>query len=177
MEEDISWDVYQRFCVATPAWLKIWATKYSANLLPTRANIVLRGHGDSHCCPCCGAHNETSDHLLQCQDIEMSKTFHDVIDTVSDFLYDSTSADIRNSLINIIKHFHQNDDFEHTIPEMKELEERQIKLGSRASLNGIWHTGWIEAQRQYLRRISSRAKPTVWLKSLSLQIQRMIHQL
>ena len=60
---------------------------------------------------------------------------------------------------------------------MREIEDKQIKLGSRASLNGVWHTGWIEAQRQYLRRTSSKASPIVWLTSVSLQIQRMIHQL
>ena len=107
----------------------------------------------------------------------MSKTFYDALDAVRDFLYVSTSADIRNSIINVITHFHQNEPFEYTTPEMREIEERQIKLGSRASLNEVWHTGWIEAQRQYLRRTSSKASPIVWLTSISLQIQRMIHQL
>ena len=177
MEEDISWDVYQRFRQSTPAWLKIWATKYSANLLPTRANLVLRGHSDSHSCPCCGAPNETADHLLQCQDTEMKKTFQDAIDAVSDFLYDSTSTDIRNSIISIIEHFQSDDIFECTTPEMQGIEEKQIQLGSQTTLNGIWQTGWIEVKSQYLRRISSRASPKVWLTLLSLKIQRLTHQL
>ena len=107
----------------------------------------------------------------------MKKTFQDAIDAVSDFLYDSTSTDIRNSIIRIIEHFQTDDTFECTTPEMQEIEEKQIQLGSRAILNGIWQTGWIEVKSQYLRRISSRASPKVWLTLLSLKIQRLTHQL
>ena len=107
----------------------------------------------------------------------MSKAFDDALDALRDSLYVSTSADIRNSIINVLTHFHQNESFEQTTPEMREIVDKQIQLGSRASLNGVWHTGWIDAQCQYLKRNSSRASPIVWLTSVSLQIQRMIHQL
>ena len=51
----------------TPGQLNI------AGVLPTRKNLVIRGHGDTQSCPCCGAASEDLEHLFICPNVEIQK--------------------------------------------------------------------------------------------------------
>jgi hypothetical protein len=72
----IAWDVYffkyeQGYRTSTPKWKNNWSVKFGAGILPTQNNLVLRGHGQSTECPCCGGGTEEdTDHLFQCPQVK-----------------------------------------------------------------------------------------------------------
>ena len=101
----VSWSVYEGYRKSTPRWLHTWSVKFGADILPTRKNLVRRGHGTHHECPCCGEPDETAKHLFLCSDPEMSKTFEDEMDKLSDYLQVTTSSAIKTQLISTLHWF------------------------------------------------------------------------
>ena len=145
--------------------------------------MMRRGHSTTHECPCCGANNEDSLHIFQCQDEEMSKAFDEGIDKISDYLQITTSSEIKNKLIETLLLFrHGPGEIEETatalpttLPQQAALQQYQI--GITASLNGIWSKKWIEAQDLHLRRSHSRKSGKVWLTRLTTRLQFFLHSL
>ena len=182
-ENQISWEVYYAYRKTTPLWLNTWSVKFGADILPTRKNMLRRGHSDTHKCPCCGANNEDAKHLYQCTDSEMDKAFEEGLDNISDYLQVTTSGDIKRAMIETLRTF-RSEVREHNLPDTEEptslhlsAASRQHHIGITASLNGIWSIKWIEAQTQYLRQSQSRRSAKVWLTRLTNRLQIMLHTL
>ena len=98
----INWMVYTEFRDRTPKWLNIWSVKFGANIPPTRKNLVTRGHGKDHTCPCCGTANEDADHILRCPNVELKKAFQDESETIYSFLHATTSLGIRDRIMELL---------------------------------------------------------------------------
>ena len=181
----VSWSVYQGHKRSTPSWLQTWSVKFGADILPTRKNLVRRGHGEHHECPCCGEPNENAKHLFLCFDPEMSKAFDDEMDKLSDFLQLTTNSIIKKHLLATLSWFRAGSDPERTVtanPQSTnsvsaQAAHHQCNIGLLATLNGIWHKDWLAAQTTHLRQIRSRSSARVWLIRFSNLCQKMVHTL
>jgi hypothetical protein len=177
-DASLQWEVYAGFRKLTPRWRHTWSVKYGAGILPTRRNMKIRKHSDDQSCPCCGAEVEDTSHLFQCENEEIQKAYEEELDIVENYLSTTTSISIRNMVINMLNHLRNG-----TAPEITEDSEEdriifeQLKLGQRATLNGLWLQSWMDLQGTFLKRIRSRKSPKVWLIRLSLLLQTMTHSM
>ena len=55
-------------------WEHLFAVKFAAGILPTKANMVMQKHDDDLKCPCC-EQEETTEHLLQCRATSQEEIF------------------------------------------------------------------------------------------------------
>ena len=145
----INWKVYTEYRERTPKWLHIWSVKFGANILPTRKNLVIRGHGNDHACPCCGTANEDADHIFRCPNVEMKRSFQDESEPLHTFLEATTSSDIRDRLLEVLHSLHEQKDLISTGEDHDNLAREQLQLGIRATLNGVWLHEWVNVQREY----------------------------
>ena len=181
--QQVSWPVYNGYRKNTPRWIHTWSVKFGADILPTRRNIVRRGHGKNHECPCCGEPNETAQHLFLCQDAEMHKAFEEEMDKISDYLQITTSNAIKTHLLSTLRWFrtgNATNGAAGAAPHSSLQDQaafHQRRLGLTASLNGIWHNDWITSQHIYLRQIRSRCSARVWMIRFAILCQKMLHTL
>ena len=177
-DASLQWEVYAGFRKLTPRWRHTWSVKYGAGILPTRRNMKIRKHSDDQSCPCCGAEVEDTSHLFQCENEEIQKAYEEELDIVENYLSTTTSISIKNMVVNMLNHLRNG-----TAPEITEDSEEdriifeQLKLGQRATLNGLWLQSWMDLQGTFLKRIRSRKSPKVWLIRLSLLLQTMTHSM
>ena len=101
----LSWPVYYGYRKTAPKWLNTWSVKCGADILPTRKNLVRRGHSKQHEYPCCGNPNETALHLFLCHNEEMTKAYDDEIDKIGDFLQLTTSQEIKKYILILLQFF------------------------------------------------------------------------
>jgi hypothetical protein len=184
VQNNISWDVNEGFRNLTPQWRNTWSVKYGAGILPTRKNLVIRGHGDIQSCPCCGAASEDVEHLFICPNAEIQKTFEEYFDKIHDFLRATTSPQIRENLEKVMQHLRTGttpvtpDDSgsdSDSDSEWDTIVQQQLLIGQKGTLNGMWLNTWKEAQEVYLRRTKSRKSSRVWMIRLCIMIQDMTH--
>ena len=150
-DDTILWDVYEGYRNLTPQWRNTWSVKYGAGILPTRKNLVIRGHGDAQSCPCCGAASEDAAHLFICPNVEIQKTYEDEMDKIQDFMRATTSREIRIKVGKVLHHLrtstmpnnHADDDsdIDSEAGNQCTLVQQQLQIGQRATLNGIWSKG------------------------------------
>ena len=174
----IDWGVYEAYRLKTPKWLNTWSVKFGADILPTKRNQQRRGHSDNHKCPCCGESFENAVHIFQCKATEMTGTYNEAIDKISDYLYETTSRAIRVSIMDTIDAVRNantpvllSNDTEAT------AAFHQQSMGARALLNGLWLQDWISLQDQHYKKIHSRKSPRVWLVRLALLLQYAAHSM
>ena len=174
----VSNEVYIDYRTKTKKELRTWSIKFSADLLPTRKNLLRRKHSTEHTCPCCGAANEDADHLFQCRSKEMRKTFEENIDEITSYLHSTTSTKIKNSIVELLHCLRNNrrpkrdNNSTHV-----DIIIAQQTLGLRATLNGFWDKQWLQEHKDYLTITRSRCSPVKWLTTLSLHIQQMLYSL
>ena len=173
----INWKVYTEYRERTPKWLHIWSVKFGANILPTRKNLVIRGHGNDHTCPCCGTANEDADHIFRCPHVEMKRSFQDEIEPLHTYLAATTSSDIQERILEVLHSLHEQKDLISTGAAHEILAREQLKLGIRANLNGVWLNEWVNVQREYNKKMRETKSAEVWLIRLTLLIQRFVHSL
>ena len=109
-QDKISWPVYHGYRHTTPKWRNTWSVKFGADILPTRTNLVRRGHSTRHECPCCGESNENALHLFLCTNKEMTKTYDDEMEKISDFLQISTNQEIKKNILLLFQSFRVRDE-------------------------------------------------------------------
>ena len=172
----IAWDVYQSYRQSTPKRKNNWSVKFGAGILPTQANLTIRGHGNNTVCPCCGEVIEDTDHLFQCPSEETTKTFDDERDKIYDYLSATTSADIMENILRLLDftRFGNPPELIDDSPIAK-VAYHQALMGQRATLNGVWHKGWLDIQETFLKRSGGNKSAKVWLLRLTLMIQNMTH--
>ena len=172
----IAWDVYEGYRTSTPKWKNNWSVKFGASILPTQNNLVIRGHGQSTECPCCGGETEDTDHLFQCPGEEMIKTYEDERDKIFDFLSATTSFTMRDHILDLLDslRFGRELELDEETPSAK-AAFHQSRMGQRATLNGMWLNNWKEIQDSHLKRLKSKKSSKVWMIRLTLMIQNMTH--
>ena len=170
----INWMVYTEFRNRTPTWLNIWSVKFGAKVLPTRNNLVIRGHGKDHTCPCCGTANEDTDHIFRCPNAEMKRAFQEECETIRSFLQATTSPDIRDGVFEVIRSLREERDFISTETAHASLARAQLQLGIRVTLNGVWLHGWVKVQKDYHKKTKETKSAEVWLIRLTLLLQRFV---
>jgi hypothetical protein len=158
--------------------MNTWSVKYGADVLPTKKNMMRRGHSSTHICPCCGAPNENSDHKIQCRSREMVRTYEYELDKVRVFLQETTSREIEQHLLELMDNLRKNRRPESNVKNAaSKAVFHQYKVGVRTTLNGIWLQEWTALQDEYHRNIGSRRSTRVWLIRLSQKIQSLVHHM
>ena len=122
---EVSWSTYESIRVHTPRRRQLWTMKFGADLLPTRQNLVKRNHSSIKNCPWCNNECETTDHIFQCTSEEMNKCFNDELDKLQDFLAETTSTEIKNNLLDLIRCIRSNQVPNETVSS--EVEETKKK--------------------------------------------------
>ena len=166
-------DMYRK---TTPRWRKTWSIKYGAGLLPTRSNLMKRGHTQDDTCPWCKK-TETTEHIFRCTHAEMKKTYDDNIDTLADFLRASTTPDIAKGIIFVLDCLRRDEEPEEDTSLIDQTVLAQFELGQRATLNGLWVETWRELQAEHYHQIRSRKSAKTWLTQVSQLIQTLTHSL
>ena len=134
----------------------MWAVKYGAGILPTQSNLVLRGHGNSTKCPCCGGVEDTN-HLFRCPSEEIKKAYEEERDKLHEFLSATTSFEIRENILRLLDGMRTEapPQLEDGSPTSKAVYH-QARMGQRAATNGVWLNCWTEIQDTFLKRMKSR---------------------
>ena len=114
--------------------------------------MVTRGHGNDHTCPCCGTANEDADHIFRCPNVEMKRSFQDESEPLCTFLEATTSSDIRDRLLEVFHSLREQRDLISTGVAHENLAREQLKLGIRATLNGVWLHEWVNVQKEYNKK-------------------------
>ena len=101
----------------------------------------------------------------------MEKCFEDEMEKIEDFLRETTSKDIRESILTLLKGLRKG---EISLPDedtnLSLTMEKQFDLGQKATLNGMWNIEWIAHQTEYNKKTKSRKSAKVWLARLLIKI-------
>ena len=173
------WDLMCKVHTSRSEWEHLFSVKLASGILPTKANMVMRKHGEDPSCPSCEC-EETTNHLLQCQSIEQKKTYAIEIDSFTNYLRNNTSWEIRGAILELIQAFrdqrdliiHSNwgDNIVDTITE-------QFELGQRAFIGGMWVEGWITAQKVHHTTLKTRTHGTTVIAQMIIQVQKILREL
>jgi hypothetical protein len=90
------------------------------------------------------------------------------MEKISEFLGTTTSINNRNNITTNAYAGSGNSEIENAI-------RKQLELGQRSTVNGVWLRDWIDVQEEYLKSVKSRKSSKVLLIRLSLLVQNMTH--
>jgi hypothetical protein len=144
--------------------------KYHTHLLPVGKNLLRRKHSYTGTCPGCGG-VEDYDHLLQCENPEMTDTYAQQCDELETWLNNTTSESLSHSVMTLLHSFrslnpnpHQNH-----LP----LVSLQQQLGRQAFFAGLWHTSWLTYQEAFHQSNWIKHSATQWILNLIRRIQQL----
>ena len=80
--DQICWGTFRKNNKAMDEHKALWMTKYNQRIGPVKKNLERRGHSNDMTCPCCN-HIEDTDHLLRCQNIDITNIYEEEHDKIS----------------------------------------------------------------------------------------------
>ena len=95
------WSLFKKVNSNHEEWEHLFAVKLSADILPTKDNMIMRKHDQDPKCPCCDS-AETNDHLLYCRSTTQAATFTSEFAAFKSYLQNITSWKIKGALLEIL---------------------------------------------------------------------------
>ena len=170
------WDIFKKHNKRLNTHEAIWISKYNQRILGVKKNMLRRKHSPDDKCPLCSTMEDT-DHIYRCQSKEAQEAYNESLETVDNFLTTTTSANIRDAIIEICHSLRecrrprlQN----HWSPRLISAIHHQLHLGLRAFLGGIWAEEWVSLQQAYLTGHTKSTCPKLWVCKSIQSIQKMI---
>ena len=170
------WATFKRHNKRLPKHVAIWQSKFNQRLLGVKTNLYRRGHSGDSTCPLCSL-SEDTDHIFQCPSPEASEAYQEGIDDVATFLTSTTSADLRDALLEVCRCFrlqcrpHISNTWD---TPLIHAVQQQLQLGPRAFIGGIWVDEWITVQSELYLRTKRQSDPQLWVSKAIASIQQLL---
>lgn len=176
----IYWDGVEQAMEAYPQMFRVYITKHVSHFQGTHRQLSRDKSQDvENVCPCCGRRDESTGHITRCQDEGRTEMFHESVDLLIDFLYE-TEMDPR--LIDcIIRYLEGRDELKMTKVArhndcFRHLGRDIDTLGWDCFLEGRVPISLIELQNTYLQKNKSWWKIKTWSSHFIQHLLNITHR-
>ena len=139
-----------------------------------------RGHCTDDKCPCCEKIEDT-DHIFICKNQAIEdKYIEEEVKMMQDQLQHSTSPEIAEAIIYIMRTFRYGKNRNVTIEwsdSVLQAANEQLQLGQQACLGVWWSKKWLRAQRIYYEQNGKWNKPMIWLSKVIRDTKKIVREI
>ena len=165
---DVDWDANKIAMKSVSNTRRQWVTKFQAGLCGTGRMMKRWKQRVIDNCPRCGAENETTTHVLQCQSESATAIWNKSVQELDTRLKDiRTCPDLRKLLLNIINKWRSGEEVQNVTPiEFESCEgifAAQKKIGWRNMIGGCFANEWSSAQEEYYKWLGMRRTGERWV--------------
>ena len=142
-----------------------WVVKHATGFCPVGKNISRWNEDRSDKCPRCGAENESTTHVWQCQDPRAIAQWDKSLEALKSWMRKSdTDVQIRCAIVAGLRAW--RDRRQPRLPrnaEMRQVVAAQVRIGWENALRGRLSLQWRECQRRYYERTKSKRSADGWI--------------
>jgi len=161
----VDWEATDIAMRTTPMVLRCWVSKSAAKFLPYGVNMKRWQTRLSAQCPRCQEHNETKQHLFQCQVVETKKQWDTTLQQLDKWLKaQNTNPELRNKLIWGLWQWQTGNTA--TVEFHTSAAKEQSLLGWEMMMEGVISGQWRELQVQYWKMYKSQKSSKWWTVAL-----------
>ena len=173
MTEAIDWKILTK-SAKNYARVK-WVSKFVTGICGVGYMLKLWKHQDHSTCPRCGQENETTLHVLLCQEASASQRWKNALNSLDTWMTDNNAEpDMQEIIIKSLQSWRN-----WTTPPPSPGSDQVTLIQAMAEQNSIgWHNfidgfiskQWTILQRQYLKELGSMKSPILWISRFQRRI-------
>lgn len=128
-------------------------------------------------CPCCKADNETTDHVLSCNDTRMRHTWNEHVEGIETWLEATdTHPIIQECFLSVLRERDLNYSFPTEADgHLRRAWHLQRALGWANFIEGKLVCEWQSIQARHLSCINSRKSASTWASNMVVHLLEMVH--
>ena len=158
----------------------LWVTKFNQRIGAVKKNLERRGHSEDGICPCCNQMEDT-DHIFQCQNNDIQKTFEDEYEKVNTWVENTAGHQTAQAMKALCEAFRRGTEIQlgDTLNEkVQEAAQEQFELGQRAFFGGWWSRKWFHVQQSYAIRNKHRCINAInWMAKAIAKYQDLLRSM
>jgi hypothetical protein len=170
----IDWDNCERAIKRLPFSRQLWISKHASGHCAVGRMMKIRKHWEHSMCPRCLQDNETTEHVLLCQDPRASEHFELLAKKLDiDLVTMETAPEIRRTIIRKLTNWRRRRRLTAQITNKygeKEASEHQDDIGWNNFMLGRMAPEWASSQQSYYDWLGRRKTGQRWLVALTVKM-------
>jgi hypothetical protein len=170
----IDWDNCEKAIKRLPFSRQLWLSKHASGHCAVGRMMKTRKHWEHSMCPRCLQDNETTEHVLLCQDPRASEHFEKLAKKLDTELVSmETAPEIRRTIIRKITNWRRRRRVTAQITNKygeREAAEHQDTIGWTNFMIGRMAPEWASAQQRYFDWLGRRRTGKRWLVAITVKL-------
>jgi hypothetical protein len=180
-EEYIDWEVLRRSRRNISMTRQRWMSKWMAGFCGVGIMLVRYAYQKHSKCPRCGQDNETTSHIIQCQQPEAVDLWRTEVQSLRTWMLSTMGHPELVSVITAsLLEWQSSSRGYLATPDDATLQlavNRQRRIGWKSFIEGFWASDWRECQTVYLRERQSQRSSALWISKVQRRIWEIAWQM
>ncbi len=170
----IDWDNCERAIKRLPFSRQLWLSKHASGHCAVGRMMKMRKHWEHSMCPRCLQDNETTEHVLLCQDPRATEHFERLSTKLDqDLVTMETAPELRRTIIRKITNWRRRRRVTAQVTNKygeREASEHQDQIGWTNFMLGRMAPEWAAAQQYYYDWLGRRKTGRRWLVAITVKL-------